>query len=69
MTKTYLFKAMWRSTALVLKVSATSPEKAMKRAAYQVSKMDGGEFCEDIIFLGEATIQQPRPSLSTTTNK
>lgn len=66
MTKTYLFKAMWRSTALVLKVSATSPEKAMKRAAYQVSKMDGGEFCEDIIFLGEATIQQSRPYLTET---
>ena len=60
MNKTYLFKAMWRSTAIKFKVSAPSEELATKLAERQVLKMEGGEFCEDLIFLGEAKDQQPR---------
>lgn len=51
--KDYLFKLRWRATALVVKVPGKSPADAQKRVESLLRRMEGGAFCEDIIFLGE----------------
>ena len=47
----YLFKASWRATALLFKVTARNFEEAEVKAARQVFKMQGGIFCLEIIFV------------------
>lgn len=48
---TYVFKAMWRSTALLLKVDAKSPDHAQRLAEGRVLRMEGGSCCENVVLI------------------
>lgn len=50
-TKTFVFKASWRSTAMTLKIQAKSLKQATVRAWGTVSKMQGGMDCLSITFI------------------
>lgn len=45
---TFLVKAAWRGTAIILRIQAKDEEAAWTRASKQVFKMFGGISCLDI---------------------
>lgn len=50
-THEWLFKAVWRATALTFKVEAKNEKHAWKRAQTQVLRMQGARACEDIVLI------------------
>jgi translation elongation factor EF-1beta len=49
---TFLVKAMWRATAIKMKVVAKDEEDAWDKAAKLVKKMEGGSSCIEIKVMG-----------------
>jgi hypothetical protein len=48
---TWVFKALWRSTAKTVKIEAPTYDKALKRLHRQLKSTDGGEHCLEIQYL------------------
>lgn len=45
----YLWKAMWRGTALSFRVTAVDEDEAFLKATRRVKRMQGGDSCLDLV--------------------
>ena len=48
---TYIFKARWQGTAILLKVEAKDEDEGMVKAEKMVHRMEGRTLCSEIIFI------------------